>query len=328
MRFCLIGAGAIGGFVGARLALAGEDVTFVARGRTLDAIEAGGMRVVHADGREERAAVRAMAAADAAGPFDVVILALKAHQVGEVAARVEPLCHADTVAIPMQNGVPFWYFDGHGGALAGRAVEAVDPGGRIRDAIPARRVVGCVVYVACEQSAPGVVRHVSGDRFVLGELDGAATPRVKRIADAFARAGLQSPIIDDIRAEVWLKLWGNLAFNPISALTRATLGGICADTHGRALAAQMMREAQEVAGRLGIAFRVPLDKRIEAAARVGAHKTSMLQDVESGRPLEVDALVGSVVELGELVGVATPTITAVYRAAKLLDATLRRSASG
>ena len=192
----------------------------------------------------------------------------------------------------------------------------------MKDLIPASRILGCVVYPATELAAPGVVVHVEGDRFPLGELDGSRSARVEAMAAAFVQSGLKCPVLDNVRAEIWLKLWGNLTFNPISALTHATLADICADPHGRALAAQMMREAQAVAESLGITFRVSLEKRIEGAARVGRHKTSMLQDVEAGRPLEIDALVGSVVELGQLAGVPTPTITAIYNAAKLLDRTM------
>jgi 2-dehydropantoate 2-reductase len=324
MRFCIIGAGAIGGFVGARLALAGEEVTFIARGRNLDAINADGMRVYYRDGREEIASsVDATDNYDSAGTYDAIVLALKAHQLGDVCARLAPLCHDDTVVVTMQNGVPFWYFDGHGGALAGRTVESVDPGGAIKAAIPARRIIGCVVYAAAEVSGPGRVVHINGDRFPVGELDGSKSERVQRVSQAFVNAGLKSPLLEDVRAEVWLKLWGNLAFNPISALTHATLADICADRHGRALAEQMMREAQAVAQKLGVAFRVTLEKRIEGAASVGRHKTSMLQDVEAGRAIEIDALLGAVVELGELAGVPTPTIRAIYQAAKLLDRTMR-----
>jgi 2-dehydropantoate 2-reductase len=324
MRICIIGAGAIGGFVGARLALAGEEVTFIARGRNLDAINADGMRVYYRDGREEIASsVDATDNYDSAGTYDAIVLALKAHQLGEVCARLAPLCHDDTVVITMQNGVPFWYFDGHGGALAGRAIESVDPGGAIKAAIPARRIIGCVVYAAAEVSAPGRVVHINGDRFPVGELDGSKSERLQRVSQAFVNAGLKSPLLDDVRAEVWLKLWGNLAFNPISALTHAMLADICADRHGRALAEQMMREAQAVAQKLGVAFRVTLEKRIEGAASVGRHKTSMLQDVEAGRAIEIDAVLGSVVELGELAGVSTPTMRAIYQAAKLLDRTMR-----
>ena len=325
-RFCIIGAGAIGGFVGARLALAGEDVTFLARGRTLEAIRASGFTLREPDGSIHRASVRAIEA-PGGERFDTVMLALKAHNVAEVAHHVEDLCTDDAIVVPMQNGIPFWYFNEHGGPLAGRPVESVDPEGRIRDAIPARRIVGCVVYVACEQAAPASIVHISNQRLILGEPDGSDTGRVKCLAAALERAGFQAPVIPDIRNEIWLKVWGNLSFNPVSALTRATLAGICGDTQGRELVAQMMREAEEVARRLGVVFRISIDKRIDGAARVGDHKTSMLQDVEAGRPIEVDALVGSVVELGQLVGVPTPAITAIYRATKLLDATLRRESA-
>jgi 2-dehydropantoate 2-reductase len=322
MRFCIVGAGAIGGFVGTKLALAGEEVTFIARGRNLEAINAGGMKVFYRDGREEVASTaRATDDYAKAGTVDVVIVALKAHQVGAVAGKLGPLFHADTVVIPMQNGIPFWYFHDHGGELAGRTVETVDPGGVVKDAIPKERIVGCVVYPATELVEPGKVVHIEGDRFPIGELSGATTERVQRISEAFTKAGLKCPLLDNVRAEMWLKLWGNLTFNPISALTHATLQDICEDPHGYALSAQMMKEAQAVAEHLGITFRVPLEKRIEGARKVGKHKTSMLQDVEAGRPVEVDALVGSVVELGELTKVPVPTIKAVYQAVKLLDKT-------
>jgi 2-dehydropantoate 2-reductase len=324
MRFCIIGAGAIGGLMGARLALGGEDVTFIARGRNLEAINAGGIRLYHSDGREEVASgVRATDDYVAAGRFDVVILAMKAHQVADVVGPMATLCDEQTVVVPMQNGIPFWYFHGHGGELAGRSVETVDPGGVVKDAIPASRIIGCVVYPAAQLTAPGCVVHIEGERFPVGELDGSKSERVQRVADAFVHAGLKSPVLDNVRAEMWLKLWGNLTFNPISALTHSTLAAICQDEHGRGLATQMMREAQAVAEKLGITFRVPLEKRIEGAAKVGHHKTSMLQDVEAGRAIEVDALVGAVVELGELAQVPTPTIRAVYQAAKLLDRTMR-----
>ena len=327
LRFCVVGAGAIGGFVGARLALGGHDVTFLARGRTLEAIRARGIEVREPDGSVHRASVGAIEAADGGRRFDVVMLALKAYDLASVAARVEALCHDDTVVVPMQNGIPFWYFNDHGGPLAGRAVESVDPGGRIREAIAPRRIVGCVVYVACEQAAPGSIVHVNNQRLVLGEPDGSIGARIQALAAACEHGGFEAPVIPDIRNEIWLKVWGNLSFNPVSALTGATLGGICDDPQGRELVAAMMREASAVAGKLGVSFRVSIERRIEGAARVGAHKTSMLQDLEAGRAMEVDALVGSVVELGRMVGVDTPTIGAIYRAAKLLDATRRRSAA-
>jgi 2-dehydropantoate 2-reductase len=323
MRFCIVGAGAIGGFVGARLALGGEDVTFIARGKNLEAIRENGFKVFYKDGREEDAKnVKVFDRYEDAGPQDVVILALKAHQVASVADKLGPLLKDDTAIITMQNGIPFWYFHGHGGELAGRSVESVDPGGAVLKAIARERIIGCVVYPATELTSPGTVVHIEGDRFPLGELDGSKSERVQRFSDAFVRAGLKSPILENIRSEIWLKLWGNLSFNPVSALTHATLSDICQNPNGRELVASMMREAQAVAERLGITFRVTLDKRIEGAEKVGKHKTSMLQDVEAGRALEVDALVGSVCELGRLTGIPTPTIAAVYNAAKLLDRTM------
>jgi 2-dehydropantoate 2-reductase len=322
MRICIVGAGAIGGYLGARLALAGEDVTFIARGENLAAIRANGVRILHPDG-EQAARVDATDDFETAGRFDAVMITLKTHQVAQVAARIESLCDADTVVVPMQNGLPFWYFNGHGGALAGRALESVDPGGAIRDAIPTRRIIGCVVFIAAQRVAPGVVRYMGNNRFTIGELDGSHSPRIAAISQAFARAGFEAPILEDIRSEVWLKIWGNVSFNPISALTHATLSDICGDADGRDLVTRMMAETQAVAQKLGVTFRLSIDKRIDAAARVGRHKTSMLQDVEAGQSLAIDALVGSVVEVGALVGVPTPAIHAIYQATKVLDRAMR-----
>ena len=236
--------------------------------------------------------------------------------------QLEPLYGPKTTVITMQNGIPFWYFHKHGGALEGTRVKAVDPRGVCMDGIPAERIIGCVVYPATELVAPGIVRHIEGDRFPLGEIDGSVSNRVKDLCDIFVKSGLKSPVLDNIRNEIWLKLWGNLTFNPISALTHATLQDICEFPLGRELSANMMREAQAVAEKLGASFRVTLEKRIDGAAKVGRHKTSMLQDVEAGRAIEIDALVGSVVELGVLTGVPTPTITAIYQATKLLAHTM------
>ncbi len=324
MKYCVVGAGSIGGFVGAKLALAGEEVTLVARGANLQAIRAHGMRVIMHDGTEHVAqGVRAAAAPAEAGPQDVVILGMKAHQVVPVSGDIAALCHKDTVIIPMQNGIPWWYFQRHGGEFEGRIVTSVDPEGAIAASVDPRRLIGCVVYPACELAAPGVVRHIEGDRFPLGELDGTTTDRVNAISETFGRAGLKAPILDNIRAEIWLKLWGNLTFNPISALTHSTLVDICQFPLTRELAAGMMREAQAVANRLGITFRVSLEKRIAGAERVGKHKTSMLQDVEAGRDPEIDALVGSVIEVGRIVGEPTPHIEAVFALVKLLAHTMR-----
>jgi len=323
MKFCIVGAGAIGGFVGAKLALAGEDVTFIARWKNLDAIRARGMTVKMHDGTVlEAKTARATDSFSAVGHVDCIILALKSHQVESVVNQLEPLFGPKTTVITMQNGIPFWYFHKHGGALAGTTVKAVDPRGVCKDGIPADRIIGCVVYPATELIAPGVVRHIEGERFPLGELDGSASSRVKDLSDVFAKAGLKAPVLDNIRNEIWLKLWGNLTFNPISALTHATLQDICQFPQGRELAANMMREAQTVAEKLGASFRVSLEKRIEGAEKIGRHKTSMLQDVEAGRAIEVDALVGAVIELGELTNTPTPTIRAIYQASKLLAHTI------
>ncbi len=328
MKIAIVGVGAIGGYVGHALAQCGEDVTFIARGQNLEALKARGIRLVEADG-SEKVVPRVKATADyaAAGPQDLVILAMKAHQVESVAADVPKLFASDTVVVPMQNGIPYWYFYRHVGELAGTQVRSVDPSGSIGKHIPAQRVIGCVVYPAAELLAPGVIKHVEGNRFPVGEPDGTASDRVAGVSACFIRAGLQAPVLSDIRAEIWLKLWGNMTFNPISALSRATLAGICQYPLSRALAAAMMSEAQTVAGKLGITFRVPLEKRIAGAERVGHHKTSMLQDVEAGRTLEIDALLGSVIELARLTDTPSPHLDAVYALTKLLAQNLRQGHS-
>jgi 2-dehydropantoate 2-reductase len=326
VRVAIVGAGAIGAFVGLRLARAGEAVTFIARGANLQALRERGVRLVAADGSEEIATgVRATSDYAEAGVQELVILAIKAHQVEAVAPEVPKLFGPDTVVVPMQNGIPYWYFYRHGGALAGTCVRSVDPNGDISRLIPAERVIGCVVYPAAELLAPGVARHIEGDRFPVGEPDGSTSERVTRVSQSFVAGGLKAPVLADIRAEIWLKLWGNLTFNPISALTRATLAGICQYAPSRALAAAMMGEAQAIAHQLGISFRVPLERRIAGAERVGHHKTSMLQDVEAGRTLEVDALLGSVAELARLTGTPSPCIDTVYALTQLLARTLAES---
>ncbi len=319
MKIAIIGAGAIGGMVGAKLALAGEDVTFLVRGANLQAIRNQGMTLVMHDG--ERHVARNVKATNdyaEAGVQDMVVLAMKAHQVEAVAGELPKLLGPETVIVTMQNGIPFWYFHGHGGALAGSVVTSVDPSGLLARTIPAERIIGCVVYPASELTAPGVVRHIEGDRFPVGELDGSSSERVNRVSQCFTNAGFKAPVLDNIRSEIWLKLWGNLTFNPISSLTHATLVDICQFPLSRELAANMMREAQAVAHKLGIEFRVSLEKRIAGAEKVGKHKTSMLQDVEAGRDPEIDALVGSVVELGRLTDTPTPHIDTAYALVKLL----------
>ena len=316
---CIVGAGAIGGYLAARLAQAGTQVTLVARGAQLNAIRSCGLTLIE-NGAETNHRLRAVGRAADAGPHDVVVLGVKAHQIAPIAAELPALLHAGTTVVPMQNGIPWWYFHGLAGPHEGRRVDAVDPGGAIAAAIPAQSVVGCVVYPACEIEAPGLIRHVEGNRFPLGELDGRVTPRIEALSALFVRAGLKAPVLEDIRSEIWLKLWGNLAFNPISALTRSTLDRICAEPGTRSLAAGMMQEAQQVAESLGARFRVSIERRIEGAAKVGAHRTSMLQDVEAGRQTEIEALVGAVIELARLTATPVPRIEAVYACTRLLAA--------
>ncbi len=325
MNVCIVGAGAIGGFLAVKLALAGAKVTAIMRGANLAAVKANGLTLIEEENEHH---VREVVATDnlaEVGPHDLVILAMKANQVTQVAKQLAPLLHPDTPVVTMQNGIPWWYFQKHGGEFDGRRIESVDPGGVIAEAIAVNRVIGCVVYPACEIVAPGVIRHIEGNRFPVGELDGAETSRVAAIASLFRKAGLKSPVLTDIRSEIWLKLWGNLTFNPISALTHATLVDICRFPPTRALAISLMTEAQTIANRLGIEFRVTLERRIAGAEAVGKHKTSMLQDVEAGRMLEIDALVGSAIELGRLTQTPTPHIDAVYACASLLANRLRES---
>jgi 2-dehydropantoate 2-reductase len=320
MKIAIIGAGAIGGYVGVKLALAGEDVTFIVRGANLNAIRKSGMKLITNDGAEHVAAnVKATDNYAEAGPQDMVILALKAHQVEAVTNDLPQLFGPHTTVVTMQNGIPYWYFHAHGGKFEGHTVRSVDPTGVICAKLPADRVIGCVVYPASELIAPGVVRHIEGDRFPVGELDGSVSTRVVKISECFTNAGFKAPVLENIRAEIWLKLWGNLTFNPISALAHSTLVDICQYPLSRQLASDMMLEAQTVANKLGIEFRVPLEKRIGGAEKVGKHKTSMLQDIEAGRAPEIDALVGSVAELGKLTGTPTPHIDTVYALVKLLS---------
>jgi 2-dehydropantoate 2-reductase len=328
MKIAIIGCGAIGGYVGAKLALAGEQVTVLVRGANLQAIRAHGIRLITHEGGEQVARVSATHDYAAAGAQDLVILCVKAHQVEAVAEQVPLLFGAHTAVVTMQNGIPYWYFHRHGGELAGCIVRSVDPHGVISRRIPAERVIGCVVYPATELLAPGVVRHIEGNRFPVGELDGSQSERVARVSECLTAAGLKAPVLEDIRAEIWLKLWGNLTFNPISALTRSTLVDICQFPGTRALAVAMMSEAQAIAHKLGITFRVDMERRIAGAEKVGKHKTSMLQDIEAGRAPELEALVGSVVELGRLTRTPTPNIDAVYALTNLMARTLGEPRDG
>ncbi|UVC19189.1 2-dehydropantoate 2-reductase [Mesorhizobium onobrychidis] len=308
MRITIFGAGAIGGYLAAKLAMAGRvDLSIVARGAHLDAIKATGLRLIE-DGHESVASVRAAAQAQELGVQDYVVLALKAHSLASALDQIAPLLGERTAVVTMQNGVPWWYFHRIGGSLEGKRLQAVDPGGVIWDRLGPDRVIGSVVYPAAEVDAPGLVRHIEGKRFSLGEPSGEKSERVTRLAEEMIAAGLQAPVRDDIRSEIWVKLWGNLSFNPISALTGSTLAAITADEATRTLALTMMLEAQAIGESLGVRFPISVDRRIKGAGDVGEHKTSMLQDLERGRPMEIDALVTAVQELGRLTGQPTPTI--------------------
>lgn len=323
MKICVVGAGAIGGYLGTRLSIAGEDVTFIARRRNLEAINADGFRLVLEDGTQHHAPkVRAVQQMADAGPQDAVLITLKAHQLRDVVAELPALLGPDTVVVTMVNGVPWWYFQGLPGAHEGRAVTSVDPDGAIHAAIEPRRIIGSVVYPAAELVAPGLVKLIEGNRFTLGEPSGERTPRIEALSQVFMKAGFKAPIARDIRSELWVKLWGNLSFNPISALTHATLQDICRFPATRELATRMMQEGQAVAEALGVRFKITLEQRLAGAEAVGAHKTSMLQDVEAGRALELEALVGAVIELGRISGTPTPTIEAIYAATSLLARSL------
>ncbi len=311
MRICIFGAGAIGGLMAAKLALKGEvDVTVIARGPHLAAMQADGLRLV-SEGQEVVARPRCVATAVEAGPQDYVVVTLKAHSLPAAAQQMQPLIGPETAIVSAVNGVPWWYFHAIGGTHDGRIVESVDPGGVVTRLLPPMRAIGCIVYPAAEVSAPGVIEHTYGDRFSLGEPDGSRSPRAQRLSEALIAAGFKAPVRPRIRDELWVKLWGNLAFNPISALTTATLDVLVADDEQRGVARTMMLEGQRVAEALGIRFAIDVDKRIAGAAEVGAHKTSMLQDLERGRPMEVEALLGAVVELADLVGEPAATCRTV-----------------
>ena len=323
MKIAVVGAGAIGGYLGARLSVAGTAVTFIARNRNLEAINANGFRLILEDGSELHApAARAVQRPADAGPQDVVLLTVKAHQVRDLLPDLRGLFGPQTMLVTMINGLPWWYFHKLAGPYEGRQLQSLDPDGQLAAMIEPERIIGSVVYPASELIAPGVVKLIEGNRFSLGELDGSRSERIDALSKVLMHAGLKSPVSRDIRSELWVKLWGNLSFNPLSALTHATLEDICRYPATRELAATMMREAQAVGEKLGVAFKISLEQRIAGAEAVGAHKTSMLQDVEAGRALELEALVGSVVELGRITETPTPVISAIYAATSLLARTL------
>ena len=318
-KICVVGAGAIGGLLAAKFALAGEDVTVIDQGAHLAAIQKNGLKLEWHDGKVQTAKMKAVNKPAEAGKQDIVVLAVKAHFLDQVVRDIDSLLGPDTIVLTVQNGLPWWYFQRLGGQYDNHKLDSLDPSGVLTKHIDPKRLIGCVVYPAAAAIAPGVIHHVEGDRFPIGELDGKETPRVRELHDVFIKAGLKSMVLPDIRSEIWLKAWGNLSFNPISALTHATLVDICQFAETRALAAAMMKEAQDIAQKLGVTFRVSIDKRIAGAEAVGAHKTSMLQDVEAGRSLETEALIGSILEMARLTNTAAPAIESVYALVKLLN---------
>jgi 2-dehydropantoate 2-reductase len=317
MKICIFGAGAIGGLMGAKLAAKGDvDVTFIARGPHLAAMRENGVKLI-SEGTEQIVHPRCVESAEEAGPQDYLLVTLKAHSLPSAAKQMQPLLGPDTAIVSAVNGIPWWYFHGLGGAYEGRIVQSVDPEGQVSALLPPSRAIGCIVYPAAEVTAPGVIEHSYGDRFSLGEPDGSRSPRAQALSEALIAAGFKAPVRPKIRDELWVKLWGNMAFNPISALTTATLDVLTGDEGQRGVARAMMLEGQRVAEALGVRFAIDVDKRIAGAAEVGAHKTSMLQDLERGRPMEIEALLGAVVELADWVGEAAPisrTVLALVRA--------------
>jgi len=319
VKIVIAGAGAIGGFIGAKLARAGADVVLFARGPHLRAMQERGLRVTSADGDfEVRPAVTGELAS--IGPADVVFLGVKAHSLTGLAPALAPLFHHETVVVSTQNGIPWWYFQGAGGELEGLSLERVDPGGVIARAIEPRRIVASLAYFSTDLAEPGVIHHTEGNRISLGEPNGERSERIRRLAEALIAAGLRAPATTRIRHEIWVKLLGNVAFNPISALTGGTLEAMVRHPEVSQVVRDVMREAEAVAAKLGIELPVSIEQRMAGAEKVGAHKTSMLQDLEAGRPMELEAVVGAVVELGERLGVAMPATRTVYGLVKLLGA--------
>jgi 2-dehydropantoate 2-reductase len=317
MKFLIVGAGAIGAYVGARMARAGFDVTLFARGPHLRAMQESGVQVKSPDG-DFQARPKIVGSLEEAGPADVVVLGVKAHSLPQLAPQLKSVLGADTTVVSTQNGIPWWYFQGIGSQWEGLRLERIDPGGVISAAIEARRVVGSIVYFSTEITAPGVIQHIEGNRISIGEPNGARSDRCRRIAEVLVASGLRCPITTHMRQEIWVKIMGNASLNPVSALTRATLAQMMRDPGVSEVIRNIMQEVEAVSRKLGMELPVSIDQRMAGAEKVGEHKTSMLQDLESGRPLELEALVGSVVELGERVGVPMTHTRAVYSCAKLL----------
>ena len=315
-RILIFGAGAIGGYMGVKLAQAGARVTFFARGAHLEAMKRDGIKLI-SEGTET-VIKDANFAGDAreAGEQDFVIVSLKAHGLVAAVDQVASLLGPKTALVTAMNGVPYWYFHKHGGPHDGKRLESVDPGGALWSKLGPERAIGCVVYPACEVPEPGVIQHFDGDRFALGEPDGAKTERIQKLSEALIKAKMKAPIRPRIRDDIWVKLWGNMTFNPLSILTYATLDVVTSDPGTRALVRAMMTEGKEIGEKLGVKFAIEIEKRIDGANAVGAHKTSMLQDLERGRPVELDALLTAVIELGQLVGIKTPYCDTIFALAR------------
>jgi 2-dehydropantoate 2-reductase len=310
MKVCIYGAGAIGGYMAVMMKRGGADVSLIARGAHLQAIKANGL-TLHMGGETYNERMPATNDPHELGPQDYVIVGLKAHQAWESAEHMRPLFGPNTAVVTAQNGLPWWYFYGLGEQTAHLRLESVDPGDRQWKAIGPERVIGCTVYPATEITEPGVIKHIYGNQFGLGEPNRQPSERLDRLAAAIEAGGLKARIYEDIRDDIWIKLWGNLCFNPISAITQSTLDIVATDPGTRLLARNMMLEAQQIGRHFGVRFRVDVDRRIAGAASVGAHRTSMLQDLDKGRPLEIDALLKAVQEMGQLAGIATPYIDCV-----------------
>ncbi|MDE0822689.1 MAG: 2-dehydropantoate 2-reductase [Dehalococcoidia bacterium] len=318
MKIAIVGAGAIGAFLGAKLALSGEDVYLIARGAHLQAMQNHGVRVKSPDGDFE-AHPTATDDYESVGPVDFVFLTVKAHSLTEIAPQIAPLLGPETVVVSAQNGIPWWYFQSQGGPFDGTAIESVDPGGVIAQAIDPSRIIGCIIYPSTVIVQPGVIEHIEGNRFSIGELDGTSSDRCKTLAAALICAGLKAPIRSRIRHDLWVKLLGNVVFNPMSALTGATLEEMATHPETSAIARAVMTEADEVAEALGVRLPLTIDQRMDGAKKVGAHKTSMLQDLESGRPMELESVVGVVIELGEKLGLPMPHTRTLYSCTRLLS---------
>lgn len=310
MKICVFGAGAIGGYMGVKLARVGADVSLVARGPHLAAMQQNGLRLIEEE-QVDTVSVTASDTPEDLGEQDYVIITLKAHSVPPVVEKMRPLIGPNTTVVSGVNGVPWWYFHKLGGPLDGTRVHSVDPGDAQWNGFGPDNVLGCVVYPAAEVIEPGVIKHLEGNRFSLGEPDGSKSDRAVALSKALIAAGLKAPVRSKLRDEIWIKLWGNLSFNPISALTHATLDVLCTDQGARPIARAMMIEAQEIAEKLGVKFPIDVERRIDGGAAVGAHRTSMLQDLDQGRPMEIDALVTSVQELGRITETPTPIIDTV-----------------